>query len=129
MFKDTTRGDLNGFLDAGSHINGELHFEDTFRIDGKVTGKVISEGDLVVGEQGEVEGEICVGRVFVSGLVRGAVKVSQRVELTAGSRVYANIEAPVLVIEEGAFFEGKSRMKSKASKVRRLPVSGEAQGQ
>ena len=125
MSKDSVRGDLNGFLDAGSHINGELHFEDTFRIDGKLTGKVVSEGDLVVGEQGQVEGEIAVGRVFVSGVVRGTITASQRAELTAGGKVYADIEAPALVIEEGAFFEGSCRMQSRASKVRHLPVGKE----
>jgi cytoskeletal protein CcmA (bactofilin family) len=73
IFKgDEAKGELNGFLDAGSHIQGELHFEDTFRIDGKVTGKIQSAGDLVVGEKGEVDGEIYVGRLFVSGSVKGS---------------------------------------------------------
>lgn len=121
MFKESARGDLNGFLDADSQINGELHFEDTFRVDGKLTGKVISEGDLVVGEQGEIEGSIEVGRVFVSGVVRGNITASSRVELTAGGKVYADLATPALVIEEGAIFEGKCRMKTKASKIRRLP--------
>ena len=127
MFKGNTQGDLNGFLDAGSHINGELHFEDTFRIDGKVSGKVVSEGDLVIGEGGEVEGEIQVGRLFVSGVVKGEILASVKTELAAGGKVYADIEAPVLVIEEGAFFEGTSRMKARATNVRRLPVGGESQ--
>ena len=51
-------GDLSGFLDVGSHFEGELKFEQSFRVDGKVVGKVISEGDLVVGEKGEIDGEI-----------------------------------------------------------------------
>lgn len=126
MFKDSARGgDLNGFLDAGSHINGELHFEDTFRVDGTLTGKVVSEGDLVVGEQGEVDGEIEVGRVFVSGVVRGSIKATTRVELTAGGKAYADIATPALVIEEGALLEGQCRMQGQASKVRRLPVGGD----
>jgi len=126
MFKDSARGDLNGFLDAGSHINGELHFEDTFRVDGKLTGKVVSEGDLVVGEQGEVDGDIQVGRVFVSGVVRGSITASSRVELTAGGKVYADLATPALVIEEGAIFEGGCRMKAETSKVRRLPLGKDA---
>jgi cytoskeletal protein CcmA (bactofilin family) len=125
MFKDSTQGDLNGFLDAGSQINGELRFEDTFRVDGKLTGKVVSEGDLVVGEQGEIDGEIEVGRVFISGVVRGSITAGRRAELTAGGKVYADIETPTLVIEEGAYFEGSCRMSPRASKVRRLPVGGE----
>ena len=43
----------------------------------------------------------------------------------AGGKVYADIEAPALVIEEGAFFEGSCRMQSRASKVRHLPVGKE----
>lgn len=111
IFKgDEAKGELNGFLDAGSHIQGELHFEDTFRIDGKVTGKIQSAGDLVVGERGEVDGEIHVGRLFVSGSVKGSAVAESRVELTAGCRVRASIKAPSLIIEDGAFFEGRCSM-------------------
>ncbi len=43
------QGDLNGFLDGGSHLQGELRFEASFRVDGKLTGLVESQGDLIVG--------------------------------------------------------------------------------
>ena len=134
MFKsDGERGDLNGFLDAGSHIKGDLHFEDTFRIDGKLSGKVVSKGDLVVGEQGVVEGEILVGRIFVSGEVRGSVRAGQRVEITARGKVHADLETPSLMIEDGAFFEGRCVMgKERAQEpagerpvVARLPLTKE----
>ena len=74
-------GDLSGFLDVGSHFEGELKFEQSFRVDGKVVGKVVSEGDLVVGERGEIDGEIHVGRLFVSGLVKGEVHASRRLSI------------------------------------------------
>lgn len=125
MFKESTQGDLNGFLDTASQIIGELHFEDTFRVDGKLTGKVVSKGDLVVGEEGEIDGEIEVGRVFVSGVVRGSITATRRTELTSTGKVYADIDTPTLVIEEGASFEGNCRMSVKATRVHRLPVGGE----
>jgi cytoskeletal protein CcmA (bactofilin family) len=108
--KATSAGDLNGFLDAGSHIQGELRFDDTFRIDGRLTGKVVSEGDLVVGVGGEIEGEVRVGRVFVSGTVRGRIQASRRLEIAANGRVYADLETPSLVVEDGAFLEGTCSM-------------------
>ena len=80
-------GDLSGFLDQGSHFEGELRFEQSFRIDGKVCGTIRSEGDLVVGERGEIEGEIRVGRLFVSGIVRGEVRASKRLAIHARGRV------------------------------------------
>ncbi len=111
MFKgQEVKGELNGFLDGGSHIQGELHFEDTFRIEGKVTGNIKSRGDLVVGENGEIDGEIRVGQLFVSGVVRGTIEASSRVELTAGCRVVASVKSPVLVIEDGAYFQGRCEM-------------------
>ncbi len=107
-------GELNGFLDAGSQLDGELRFEDTFRIDGRLSGKVATKGDLIVGGGGEAEGEIRVGRLFVSGTVRGSVQASQRVEIAAGARVEADVETPALVIEEGAHFHGRCVMDDKA---------------
>jgi cytoskeletal protein CcmA (bactofilin family) len=104
-----TKSQLNGFLDAGSHLRGELHFEDTFRIDGKITGKVDSDGDLYVGERGQVEGEVRVGRLFVSGKVHAVVQ-AQRVEVAPGGQLRGEVVTPCLVIDEGALFEGQSRM-------------------
>lgn len=123
MFKsDGERGDLNGFLDAGSQIEGDLQFEDTFRVDGKLSGRVISNGDLVVGEQGQVEGEIRVGRIFVSGTVRGSVRAGQQVEITSRGKVHADLETPTLVIEDGAFFEGRCSMSKESRTAAERPV-------
>ncbi len=123
MFKsDGERGDLNGFLDAGSHIEGELRFEDTFRVDGRLSGRVVSKGDLVVGEQGQVEGEIQVGRVFISGTLRGSVRAGQRVEITERGKVHADLETPSLVIEDGAFFEGRCSMSKESRTAAERPV-------
>lgn len=108
--KSDGSGDLNGFLDAGSHMNGELRFEDTFRVDGRLSGKVVSEGDLVVGERGEVDAEVHVGRVFVSGVLKGSIHASKKVEVTVGGKLYGEVRTPSLVIEDGAFFQGRSAM-------------------
>lgn len=105
-----TNGDLNGFLDAGSQLEGELRFDDTFRIDGRFHGTVHSDGDLIVGGGGEFDGEIEVGRVVVSGVVRGRVRARRLVEITAQGKVFAEIETPSLVVEDGAVFEGQCSM-------------------
>ena len=111
IFKsDEASGDLNGFLDAGSHIRGELSFENTFRVDGKITGTVKSKGDLVIGEGGIVDGEIEAGRIYVSGTVKGEVKARERVEIGVSGRVEADLFTPALVIEDGAFFQGRCTM-------------------
>lgn len=107
---ESSQGDLNGFLDRGSALEGELRFEENFRVDGKITGSVVSEGALVIGEHGEVEGEVRVRRLFVAGLVRGVIVVTEQLQITPSGRVYAEITVPSLRIEDGATFEGRCTM-------------------
>ena len=133
IFKnDGPAGDLNGFLDAGSHIQGELSFENTFRVDGKITGTVKSKGDLVVGDGGVIDGHVEVGRIYVSGIVKGEVKARERVEIGVAGRVEADLVTPALVIEDGAFFQGRCSMdmgsetESKGAKV--SPIKGQQRG-
>ena len=107
---EARQSDLNGFLDSGSHMEGELRFDTSFRVDGKFTGSVVSEGDLMVGEGGEIEGEIAVGRIFVSGTIRGAINASRRVQIAPSGKVFADLTTPTLEIEDGALFEGRCSM-------------------
>src|SRR4051794_41814285 len=101
---EARQSDLNGFLDSGSHLEGELRFETSFRVDGKFTGSVVSDGDLMVGEGGEIEGEISVGRIFVSGTIRGTVRASRRGEKRPRGKGFAGLEAPPLENEGGGPF-------------------------
>lgn len=117
IFKsDGKQSDLNGFLDSGSHLEGELRFETSFRVDGKLTGIVRSEGDLIVGESGEVEGELYVGQVFVSGTVRGTIHASRKIQIAPNGKVFAELDTPSLIIEDGATFEGQCAMNRDAAR-------------
>ena len=56
-------GTLNGFLDQGCSIKGDIVFADLLRVHGQASGTVRSDGELLVGEGGVVEGEIMVARL------------------------------------------------------------------
>jgi cytoskeletal protein CcmA (bactofilin family) len=101
---------LDGFLDQGSELRGELRFRDTFRLDGRVRGRIVSENMLIVGESADVEADIDCGTVSIRGTVAGRVVGRERIELLAGCRVTATLVSPRVVIEEGAFFEGHCEM-------------------
>lgn len=99
-------GPLNGFLDRGARLEGTLEFDDVFRIDGAFKGTIVSEHELVVGDAGSIEGEVRVGRLAVSGTIRGIIRAKERVEVHAGARLYAEVHTPALVVEEGAIIQG-----------------------
>lgn len=105
-------GTLNGFLDQGCSIKGEIAFADLLRVHGHASGTVASEGELLVGEGGVVEGEITVGRLVVAGAVRGIVRVRERLVVHSSGRVHAEITTPVLIVDEGGVVEGNVTMAS-----------------
>jgi cytoskeletal protein CcmA (bactofilin family) len=116
--------DISGFLAEGTEISGEVRFRDVLRVDGKITGKVISEKELVVGESGVVEAEVEVGVLSVSGKVTGKIHVKEKVEIHPSGRVCGDlsIEKPQLVIREGGVFEGNIDMNAgKRKEARGVP--------
>jgi cytoskeletal protein CcmA (bactofilin family) len=112
---------LNGFLDRGSLFQGELTFEETFRIDGKFEGTIRSGSELILGDSAEVNAEIYVRRLSVNGSLRGSVDATEKVEVLSRARVTADIRTPLLKVEEGAFFQGRCHMDDRG-KVVDLPA-------
>jgi cytoskeletal protein CcmA (bactofilin family) len=109
-WKGEPSGDLSGFLDRGTVFKGELKFEETLRIDGKFEGAIRSGKSLIVGESADVDAEIEVEALYVSGCLRGNATVSVRTELSHSARVQADLTTAILVVEEGAIFEGQCFM-------------------
>src|SRR5438132_11489925 len=63
--------ELNALLGKGSQFEGKLIFEGTVRIDGKVSGEIISTDELIIGEGGEVKANVKVGTKIWVGEYKG----------------------------------------------------------
>jgi len=101
---------LTAFLDEGSEIEGKYTFSGVALLNGKFKGEIVSTDTLIIGEKGVVNATIRVGAVIISGEVVGGLLATERVEMKKGARVFGDVEAPVVVIEEGVLFEGHCRM-------------------
>jgi cytoskeletal protein CcmA (bactofilin family) len=113
-------GDLTAFIDEGSEIEGKYTFSGTVLLNGKFHGEIASTDTLIIGEKGVVNANIRTGSVVIRGEVVGNVQATERVELKGTARVFGDLEAPVVVIEEGVLFEGHCRMtKTKPAEVAR----------
>jgi cytoskeletal protein CcmA (bactofilin family) len=102
--------DLTAFIDEGSEIEGKYTFNGTVMLNGRFRGEIVTNDCLIIGEKGVVNASIRAGIVLVSGEIVGNVLASERVELRGSARVYGDVEAPVVVVEEGVLFEGHCRM-------------------
>jgi cytoskeletal protein CcmA (bactofilin family) len=99
-------GELNGFLGRGTTCMGDLVFEDSMRIDGSFQGTIRSESVLFIGETADIEADIDVGVLLVSGKVVGKIRATDRVEIQPGGKVIGDIRAPNLITRSGAIFRG-----------------------
>src|SRR5687768_6669701 len=109
-------------INDGTEIEGKITFTGTVLLNGRVRGEITSTDTLVVGERGVVNASIRAGIVEVSGEVVGNITASDRIELHPSCRVYGDIEAPVVIIDEGALLEGQCRM----TKLRPTDIGGTA---
>ena len=102
--------DFSAYIDEGSEIEGTYTFSGTVMLNGKFKGSIQSTDTLVIGAKGVVNATISAGTVLISGEVVGNVLATERVELRGSARVFGEVEAPVVVVEEGVLFEGHCRM-------------------
>ena len=118
--RDIKEGIMSGFVGVGTVLNGEANFKGMLRIDGHLTGRIVSEkGTLIISAGGQVDANIEVATARINGTVRGDIYATERIELGRTAQLYGNIQTPGLVIEQGAIFEGGCHMTSSRADVKR----------
>ena len=88
-------------------ITGNIQSAGEIQVDGKVEGDIKCTS-LIVGENADVSGGVVAEDVVVRGKVNGSIR-GMRVTLEATSEVEGDVYHKTLAIEQGAYFEGKSR--------------------
>lgn len=102
--------EVSTILDRDSSFEGKMTFEGCVIINGRFKGEIFSEGSLIIGEGGYVEGRVEIGSIQIQGEVRGNILAKEKIEINAPAVVQGDIGAPSLVIKEGAVFEGNCSM-------------------
>ena len=97
-------------ISHGVKLEGKISSSGSIRVDGIVQGDVISEGNVSVGEQGEIIGQVNGQSITLGGKVSGMVNAKEKVTLEAKANLKGDIFTKILVIEAGARFDGKSNM-------------------
>ena len=106
--------DLTAFIDEGSEIEGQCTFGGTVMLNGTVRGEITCTDTVIIGEKGIAHTTIRAGAIVISGQVVGNLIATQRLEMRGAARVYGDIEAPVVVMEEGVIFQGHCQMTPEA---------------
>lgn len=98
------------FVGESVKLEGKLTFEGTLRINGYFKGEISGTGNLIVGEEALIEARISASNVVIIGEIHGDIISQQKVDIRAPGRVFGNILASTVIVEQGAILEGKTSM-------------------
>jgi|SRR6185312_5396450 len=97
-------------IKSGTYIEGTIKASSDIRIDGTLKGTLQTEGKLVIGASGQVEGDISCQSAEIHGVVNGKVTVTEMLSLKTSCKLLGDIVVGRLSIEPGAQFSGSCVM-------------------
>jgi cytoskeletal protein CcmA (bactofilin family) len=103
--------DCVAWLEPGVELEGNMKVASgSIRLNARIKGDIVSDGAVVVHDQGEVEGNIQCRVVSITDKVKGTVHAKERLEIKEDGIVLGGICTPCLLVDPGGFFDGKCNM-------------------
>lgn len=109
MKKNDLIGAIN-MIGAGTIIKGDITSKGDIRIDGTLKGSVNTEGKVVLGDQGIIEGDVVCRDADISGTINAKLTATQLLSLKNTAKLNGDIITNKLSIEPGASFTGSCSM-------------------
>lgn len=107
---EVIKSDETTIISNGVKIEGKIASSGNIRVDGEIQGDIISQSNVTVGENGQVNGQINAAVISIGGNVSGTVKAKEKLILDSKANLKGDIFTKILVVGAGAKFEGKSKM-------------------
>lgn len=97
-------------LGKGTIISGNIESYGNIRIEGEITGDLVTKSKVVLGDSGKVLGKVLAQNAEISGEVKGIIEVSDLLILKPTAIINGDIITNKLVVENGAQFNGSCKM-------------------
>lgn len=116
MFKEKSKNTLDvtkeqNKIAQGTTFKGDIASKGSFRIEGQIIGNIITEGKVVVGETGYIEGTLNCDSADFEGKFSGQMKINSILSLRSTAQIEGEVETEKLSVEPGAVFNAACKMK------------------
>ena len=119
-------GDVESLIGEHSSFEGTLRTEGPVRLMGTIQGEIESKSTIIVEEKARVTARLTAQQVSIAGQVDGQIYCEGRVEIRPTGRVTGEINAGALIVQEGAYFDGSSKMAQPATAQASAPSPAKA---
>jgi cytoskeletal protein CcmA (bactofilin family) len=110
--------DVESLIGEHTSFEGTLRTEGPVRLMGAIQGEIESKSTIIVEEKARVTARLSAQQVTIAGQVDGQIFCDGRVEIRPTGRVTGEINAGALIVQEGAYFDGSSKMASSSGQNR-----------
>ncbi|MFL2587976.1 MAG: polymer-forming cytoskeletal protein [Flavobacteriaceae bacterium] len=111
--------DINGKhsrIESSTSIKGDIVSEGDFRIDGTLEGSIKTNGKIVIGKEGLVNGGVSCNNADVEGKIKGNLFVSETLNLRSTCHIEGEVLIGKLIVESGANFNASCSMNKEGKK-------------
>lgn len=97
-------------ISNGVKVEGKVSSNGSIRLDGIIKGDISCQGNVSIGEYGEVYGKVDGQSITIGGRVEGIINAKEKLMLESKANLKGDVFTKILVVEAGARFDGKSNM-------------------
>tara|TARA_B100001564_G_scaffold351496_1_gene357439 strand:- start:1769 stop:2185 length:417 start_codon:yes stop_codon:yes gene_type:complete len=110
MKRTENNNSVVNIIGQGTSIIGDINSNGDIRVDGTLKGSINTEGKVVLGKEGVVEGDVICQNADISGIIKAKITVSNLLSLKETAKLKGDIVTNKLSIEPGAEFTGSCSM-------------------
>jgi len=97
---------INTIIGKGSAISGNMKVNGFIRIDGDIDGDLETDGNVIIGENARLHGNLTAKSVIIGGIIKGNIHASESVKVLSDAAVIGDILSRKVQVEASAIFHG-----------------------
>ena len=97
---------INTIIGKGSAISGNMKVNGFIRIDGDIDGSLETDGNVIVGDNARIRGDLTAKSVIISGIIKGNIKATESVKILSDAVVIGDVLSHKVQIDGSAIIHG-----------------------
>ena len=115
-------GSTNSIV-AGTSIEGNIVANNDIRIDGSLKGSLTCNGRVIIGPEGNIDGEISCQNAVIEGTFTGKIRVKELLNVREGAEVQGDVKTVKLLVQPGAVYNVSCSMGGQTIKSLEAPTT------
>ena len=97
---------INTIIGKGSAISGNMKVNGFIRIDGDIDGNLETDGNVIVGENARIRGDLTAKSAIIGGIIKGNIKANESIKILAEAAVIGDVLSRKVQVDGSAIIHG-----------------------